>query len=270
MAFVENEGARLRYQRVGTGPPVMLIQGVGVGLHGWQPQIEGLADRFTLISFDNRGIGGSTCKPGPLSIAAMARDALAVLDAEGITDAHIAGHSMGGTIAQEIALTAPERVRSLALLCTFARGAQATALTATLLWTGLRTRIGSRAMRRNAFLELVMPASALASANRVEMARALGDLFGHDLADQAPITMAQLRATRAHDRLAELARLAAIPTLVVLAEHDRIARARFGRMLAAAIPGASLVELPDAGHGVPIHQPARINELLSAHWNRVP
>ena len=117
-------GARLHYDRAGSGPPLLLVQGVGIIGRGWQPQVDGLRDRFTVITFDNRGIGASTAGTGPLSIEVMARDALAIIDAEGLTRFHLAGHSMGGVIAQQIALAAPERVISLALLCTFPRGAR--------------------------------------------------------------------------------------------------------------------------------------------------
>ena len=119
MPTIESAGARLHYDRAGSGPPLLLVQGVGVIGRGWQPQVDGLRDRFTVITFDNRGIGASTAGTGPLSIEVMARDALAITDAEGLTRFHLAGHSMGGVIAQQIALAAPERVISLALLCTF-------------------------------------------------------------------------------------------------------------------------------------------------------
>lgn len=88
---------------------------------GWRPQLEGLQDRFDLIAFDNRGMGGSELI-GPLTVEAMADDAAAILAAEGIARAHIAGHSLGGFVALQLALAAPSRVRSLALLCTFAHG----------------------------------------------------------------------------------------------------------------------------------------------------
>src|SRR4029079_3046454 len=110
---IESAGARLHYHRDGSGPPLLLVQGVGLIGRGWQPQVDGLRDRFTIITFDNRGIGSSTAGPGPLSIEVMARDALAIADAEGLTRFHLAGHSMGGVIAQQIALAAPERVISL-------------------------------------------------------------------------------------------------------------------------------------------------------------
>jgi pimeloyl-ACP methyl ester carboxylesterase len=263
---VEVEHARIRYYVSGDGPPVLFIQGVGLGANGWQPQVDALASRFRCVTFDNRGIGDSLQTGKKLSIPQMAADAIAVLDALRISRAHVAGHSLGGVIACELALQAPDRVRSLALLCTFARGPQATAMTPALLWSGVRSRLGSRAMRRAAFLELVMPPSALRGANRQTLARELEPIFGHDLADQPAIATAQLLALRQYDRHADLASLRNIPALVVSAEHDRIARPRFGRELAGAIPGAQYVEIAGAGHGVPIHRAREVNDLLTAFW----
>ena len=122
MPVLETAGAALHYTREGQGPPVLLVQGVGVVGEGWRPQIDGLADRFTVLAFDNRGFGGSTIRDGALSIESMAGDAIALVDALGFERFHVAGHSMGGVIAQAIALRATARVRSLAFLCTFAHG----------------------------------------------------------------------------------------------------------------------------------------------------
>ena len=248
---------------------MLFIQGVGVVGEGWRPQVDGLRDRYTAISFDNRGIGGSEIRSGKLTIEAMALDALAIMDAEGIDRFHVASHSMGGLIAQEVALIAPGRVKSLALLCTFARGKQAARLTPAIIVVGLRTRIGTRAMRRNAFLGLVMPPAVLAGRDRTQLAEELAPLFGHDIADQPPIILKQVATMAKYDASARLGQLAAIPTLVASAELDRIALPAFGRELAAAIPGARFVELPGAGHGVPIHAASEVNDLLARHFAAV-
>ena len=265
MASITRRGASIGYSRSGTGPAVLMLQGAGVVGNGWRPQVDALVPRYTVITNDNRGIGASTRGEGPLTIEAMADDALAILKAEGIERFHLAGHSMGGLIAQQIALTVPERVTSLALLCTFSRGPQAARLTASMLWTALRMRIGPRQLRRNAFMELVMPAHYLRTADRVQLAETLRPLFGHDLADQPSIVMQQVRAMARFDVSAGLARLESIPTLVVSAVHDRIALPSFGRALSAAIRGSRYVEWPDAGHGVTIQCAGPINELLSQH-----
>lgn len=261
----------LAYSRTGSGPPVLLIQGCGVAGSGWRPQIEGLRDRWSLIAFDNRGIGGSTLVAGaPLTIEAMRDDALAILDAERIERAHVVGHSMGGLIAQALALRAPARVRSLALLCTFSRGAEGARLSWDLTWLGLRSRVGTAAMRRAAFMRLVLPDAYLGSlpaGERTALAGRLAELFGHDLARQPRIALRQVRAMGRFDALARLPELASIPSLVVSAACDRIAPPRFGRGLAAAIPGSRFVEISGAGHALPILQADAINPRLAAFWS---
>lgn len=269
MPIVETDGARIAYSRVGDGPAVLLVQGVGVVGEGWRPQALALRDAYTVVTLDNRGIGASSVSPGAeLSVEAMAADALAVMDAEKIDRFHVGGHSLGGVIAQELALTARDRVRSLALMCTFARGRQGARITWDILVAGLRTKIGTRKMRRRAFLELVMPRAHLAAlADLAAYAAELEPLFGHDLADQPAIAMKQLRALGRYDALDRLASVD-VPTLVVSASGDRIALPSFGRELAQAIPNARYVEIDDAGHGVPIHRPAAINDLLREHLAR--
>jgi pimeloyl-ACP methyl ester carboxylesterase len=184
----------------------------------------------------------------------------------GWDSAHVVGHSLGGLVALDLALKNPARVRSLALLCTFGRGQDAAPLTARMLWTGIRTKIGSRRQRRRAFLELVMPPGTLRGIDADAFAARMAPLFGHDLADQPDVTGSQLAAMRAYDAIPRLHELASISTLVVTAAHDPIAPPSAGRALANAIPESRFVELAEASHGVPIHSPECINELLLDHF----
>lgn len=266
MPSVDVPGCRIHYIVEGSGPPVLLLQGAGVIAEGWRPQLDGLRDRFRLVAVDNRGIGGSTMMSGPVSIDAMACDALAVAGALSLDSFHLAGHSVGGLIAQQIALAAPRRVRSLALLCTFARGRQALRPTPSLLLAMLRTRAGTRAMRRRAFLGLVMPPASLRTQDCRALAERLATLFGHDLADQPPIVMQQLRAAARYDAASRLCGLDGIPALVVSASGDRVAPPGFGRELAGCLPNARYVEIEDAAHGVTIQRPELVNRILARHF----
>ena len=251
MKQLQRPDATIHYIREGTGTPLVLVQGAGVIGEGWRPQIDALRASHAIVALDNSGIGGSTYRASALTIEDMAADVLAVADAEGFDRFHLAGHSIGGLIAQEIALRARPRMLGLALLCTFERGGQASRLTPAIIWKGLRTRIGTRAMRRQAFMELVMPGGYLAGVDRQALASRLATLFGHDLADQPAIVMKQLGAASRFDASGRLQDLAGVPTLVLSARHDAIALPEYGRALAARIPGARYVEIEGMGHDYP-------------------
>jgi aminoacrylate hydrolase len=265
--LLTNHG-ELRYTVTGTGPAVLSIQGVGVAGRGWQPQIDGLAHRFTCIAFDNCGIGRSPRGSHPLTVEGMAQDALAIADAEGLGRFHLLGHSLGGLIAQHVALTARDRVKSLALLCTFADGADATRLSARMFMLGLRTRIGTRQMRRIGMIRMVMPAAYLRDKDLSLLAQQLGDVFGRDLADQPPIVSEQLRAMSRYRATARLIELSGIPTLVLSAAHDPIAPPRLGKAMASAIAGARFEEFPDASHALPIQCASAVNTRLLEHFTQ--
>ncbi|MBY0490146.1 MAG: alpha/beta hydrolase [Gemmatimonadaceae bacterium] len=245
---------------------VLLLQCVGAQGEAWRPQAEFLAQTYRTITVDNRGMAQSVPASAPITVAQMAEDARVILDAEGITRAHVVGHSLGGPVAMQLALDAPDRVASLALLCTFANGRAAAPLTWRMLSLGARTRIGSRASRRRAFLGLIAPPGRIdefaARADR------LAELFGHDLADQPAIANAQLAAMRACDLTVRLRELSGRPVLVASAAWDPIAPPALGRALAAAIPGATYREVVDASHGWPLTHVDEVNALLSAHVER--
>ena len=257
-------GCRLAYSCQGAGPRVLLIQGVGVHGEGWRPQLEALLPHHSCLWYDNRGLGASQPATSPLTVRRLADDAAALLDAAQWPDVHVVGHSLGGLIALRLALSHPTRIRSLSLLCTFARGRDAGA-SARMAWIGLRTRIGTRPMRRAAFLEILAPPHVLRTADRARMARELAPLLGHDLADHPPIEGQQLAALRGEDCTAELPRLTGVPSLVVGARFDPISPPSVGERLAAGIPGARYVLLPDQAHGAPILAADAVNVLLLTH-----
>ncbi len=126
MPNIDIAGNDLYYERRGTGEPMLLIQGLGGNSLHWGEDFLGrLEDSFELILFDNRGAGRSGPLEGEMTIADLAQDALGLLDALEIDAAHIVGISMGGMVAQEIVLAAPERVLTLTLGCTFPGGPEA-------------------------------------------------------------------------------------------------------------------------------------------------
>ncbi len=154
---VEHRGCTLAYDLCGNGPNVLFIQGAGVHGAGWETQVTSLSADFTCSTFDNRGIGRSQPAVASMTLEGLADDAAAVMDAAAWDRAHVVGHSMGGLIAVYLALAARHRVRSLSLLCTFARGGAVAPMPPRMIWHGARSRIGSRAMRRKGFLGLLLP-----------------------------------------------------------------------------------------------------------------
>src|ERR1700729_3324124 len=122
MPFADNQGTTIYWDEQGTGAPILLIMGLGYPSAMWHRTRPALSDFYRTIALDNRGAGQSDVPAGPYSIALMASDAAAVLDAAGVPSAHVFGVSMGGMIAQEFALQYPKRVRSLVLGCTAAGG----------------------------------------------------------------------------------------------------------------------------------------------------
>jgi aminoacrylate hydrolase len=267
MPFLDANGVRLHYTVTGKGPAVLLLQGAGVVCEGWRPQIDALGSQFTVVAPDNRGFGGSSRGTGPLTVEAMAADALAIVDVLRIEAFHLAGHSMGGLIAQQIALDRPSRVLSLGLMCTFAHGQQAATMSLPMIMTAIRMRLGTRSMRRRAFMQLVMPQAYLASVDQSALAEQLRPLFGYDLANQPSFVMQQVRAMSRFDASRRLSELSRIPAIVVSASEDRIARPEYGRELDERIGTSRYVEIRNAGHGVTIQCADRINELLLAHFD---
>lgn len=125
MPTVHANGIEIYYEEHGSGEPLLLIMGWGCNAATWKPQLPGLAARFRVIAFDNRGVGRTSAPAGPYSIELLAQDTVGLLDALGIARAHVFGISMGGMIAQEFVLRHPLRVGALMLGCTSPGGRRA-------------------------------------------------------------------------------------------------------------------------------------------------
>src|SRR6185369_1598877 len=238
-----SDGARLHWETHGSGDPVLLIMGLGSNAYGWHRTIPWLAERYETIAFDNRGTGRSDAPAGEYTIAQMAADAAAVLDAAGHRTALVVGASLGGMIAQRFALTHAERVRSLVLLCTTPGGRNAVrasdAVMAGLVSGGENP---DDVYRKNAWF-LYGDETRTRHPDRIE----------EDIVYRAKIRtpptgyFGQLRAAMGHDTFEELPALA-VPTLVVHGDADLLVPTDNGKLLAGRIPKAELALLPGAGH----------------------
>jgi pimeloyl-ACP methyl ester carboxylesterase len=262
---VERLGCRLTATVSGSGPRVVFVHGVGVHGDGWLPQVSALDREFTCLRLDNRGIGRSLPLGAKLSVEQMTADVLALMDAAGWDDAHVVGHSLGGLVALETALSSPRRVRSLALLCTSAAGRDLVRLTWWSFRIGLRMKVGPRQRRRRAFVEMVMPASNLVDADLDEIAASLAPLFGYDLADQPVIALHQAGAARSYSAADRLRELPAVPMMVITGTEDRVALPAYGAALAHGLGRARHVEVVGGGHGLTIHRADEVNDVLREH-----
>jgi len=253
-----NGDVTIAWEESGAGHPILLVHGLGYGRWGWEPLLPPLAERYRVISFDNRGIGESSVPPGPYSAADMAGDALAVLDAAGVERAHVVGTSLGGMIAQELAVLASDRVDRLVLICTTpgaTGGHPMPAATAQLL-TEAASWAPEIALRR--FVENALgPEPDPGIVERI---------LAHRLAaPQDPAGWAaQAAAGTSYDGAGRAASITA-PTLLIAGTADRVVDHRNSAVLADLIPGSVLRLIPGAGHLVFWEHPRAVTDLIMEH-----
>ncbi len=243
MPVVKSRGAWLKWESHGSGEPLLLIMGLGGSSLAWTRLLPHVSAVHRAIVLDNRGTGDSDrVGPGRLTMADMVADALAVLDAAGEESAHVMGVSMGGMIAQHLALDHRERVRSLILACTSAVGRQGAPSWRMLASTALRPVIGP--MRT---WDLVVPALY---ARGTDPARIEEDLALRGAAEPTPTQtfVAQIGAISRHDTRKRLHELEGLGVTVVHGREDRLVRPQRAAALASAIPGADLVIIDGCAH----------------------
>ncbi len=251
-----DDGVEIWYDSWGKrdGEPMLLIQGLGTDSRGWALQRMAFGRRYRCLAPDNRGTGRSGKPPGPYSLDQMARDAISVLDAEGVDRAHIVGASMGGVIAQIIGVLHPERTRSLVLACTACRHhqwriellnewAESVKARGSLSADALRWLIGPRLHKRFG-MWLNILARILVQTDPQGFAAQVGAIVS---------TPDELRFELAHVH---------VPTLVITGSQDALTPIGDAEELAEAIPGAQLVELRGAAHGLMVEAPNAFNSEL--------
>lgn len=258
MPFAPALDGELHYETAGSGAPLLLISGLGGLGSFWRNQVESFRERFSVITFDQRGTGRSTRTDAPYSIEQMAVDTLALMDHLDLTRAAIVGHSTGGAIGLRIAAAWPARVQRLVLSAT---------------WThadGYFRRLFET--RRELLVrgegELYQKLSALVQFPPDWIAR--NDAAMREREAQAPrdpldvrILMHRIDALLRHDAR-ELARAVRCPALVIVARDDALTPAYFSESLAESIPAAELKVLERGGHFVPLTEQRAYNAALAA------
>ena len=253
-----NVGLEMYYEIEGDGPPVVFIGGLTQDHLGWMLQVPAVsAAGYRCITFDNRDAGQTGQSASPYDIRQMADDTLRLMDAIGVSSAHIVGLSMGGMIGQEMAISHPNRVSSLTLACTAAATEPETAgvLRA---WKAARPHCDD--------VDFVLMVSAWLFTHRFyQHAEAVQGFLQLVRSNPFPQTVAgfirQCDAVLSHDTRDRVSRITA-PTRIIVGTEDILTPARYSQWLADRIAGAELIRVPNAGHVLSLETPDEFNRVL--------
>jgi 3-oxoadipate enol-lactonase len=259
MPVVDSGGTPIYWTEQGSGSPILLIMGLSYTHDMWYRVVPALAERHRVILYDNRGVGRSGVPNGPYLISRMAEDAVAVLDAARAERAQVVGASMGGMIAQELALRHPNRVSRLLLGCT-SHGGLLARWPRFLPPKGMKWQVAHRAERELALAPLLYspttPVERILEDIAVQCSAAWSykgflNQFAGILLWSSYLRLPRLR----------------VPTLVVHGDVDRLVPLENGRVLASRIPGATFRLVRDAGHILMTDQPDACREILLSFLN---
>ena len=278
MGTVKVASIDVYYEEHGSGDPLLLIMGLAADSVAWMFQVPDFAKRYRTITFDNRGVGRSSKPAGPYTIHQMADDAAGLLDALRIPRAHVLGVSMGGMIAQELALRHPEKVRGLVLGCTYPEpdaeverqrefgisqfGGSVSA--------GGEMRIDVSMLDPMTFFQHLLPRVFNPGFIERELPRLMEVFAGalqYGFSMEAILgQVAAVMGHRATDRLHQIES----PTLVITGDADLLVSPANSDILARSIPGAKLVKVPGGSHGFNFETPDVFNRAVLDFLATVP
>ena len=252
MPKIKTNNIELYYETHGAGQPLVLISGLGYPLWQWHKMVPFLAEHFQVITFDNRGVGQSDKPAGPYTAQMLAADTAGLLDALGIEKAIIAGHSMGGFIAQSMALDFPQKVAKLILCSTNFGGPHHVPVTAEAM--NVLTDVTSDALTRfkNGLAVSTAPGWSEKNPEMIEewiQWRVANPIDPAPYQAQMAIGFGLMPEAAAFEN--KLPRLN-VPTLILFGAHDKVVPPENASLLAEKISGSKIVILPNAGHFFPI------------------
>jgi pimeloyl-ACP methyl ester carboxylesterase len=261
MGFVEVDGVRMHYVQQGTGEDVVLLCGLGDDTSAWDAQVGAFSAGRRVTVLDNRGVGRSSLPDGAFTVRDMAADTAGVMDALGITRAHVAGFSMGGAIAQQLTLDRPELVRSLVIVGSWCRGDRifSETIRGAAWMAGVADEARPFLYAFNAWVYSPVVFADGRIDQFVDAALAAPDPQETEAFQRTAIAILE-HDTR--DRLHEIG----VPTLVVVGAVDLLCPPRHSREIAERIPGARLVEVPDQAHQPFQEGPEAFNALALEFW----
>jgi len=262
MPKVISNGIEIYYETHGAGQPLVLISGIGYPLWQWHKMVPYLAEHFQVITFDNRGAGQSDKPTGPYTAQMLAADTAGLLDALGIEKAVIMGHSMGGFIAQAMALDFPEKISKLILCSTNFGGPNHIPITSEAMT--VLSDVTSDPLTRftNGLKVSTAPGWADANPDFVEEWvewRVANPLDVAAYQAQLAIGLALTSIEAAFEiKLPNIS----VPTMIVFGAHDKVVPPENAELLAKQIRGSRVAIIPDAGHFFPIEVPEAASQIV--------
>ncbi|HET8529286.1 MAG TPA: alpha/beta fold hydrolase [Gaiellaceae bacterium] len=259
VAAASSDGVRIAYELRGEGEPLVLVHGLAYDRFGWGRLPDLLAERFRVVVLDNRGVGESDAPAGPYTVAQLAADVVAVLDDAGLDRVNLFGVSLGGYVAQELALTRPERLRRLVLCSTAPGGARAVPMPQATQEVFARYPTMEREAGLRMFVE-----NSLGERGVRELPELVEEILRYRL-EHAPSVdawLAQAAAGATYDNSERVGSIS-VPTLVLHGGADVVVDPRNAGVLASSIPGACVEVVPDCGHLLVWEDSERVARLVT-------